>query len=284
MRRCLLLLLLTLSLFTVGRAADSVEKPLCPLFSAVELEAGGTSLIDTYLAPWVYKGWSVALGAEWMRALPAGGYRWVWQQQLRINFARTRLRISGNGLTDEAGLHYAFAMMRYSDLPLQGLRLYYGANLTLTGGALYNYHGGNNPVSAKVDLSLGLTGMAVYGFALGRLPVTARYQLSLPVVGAFVQPEFSQSYYEIWLGNYGNFVHAGTWATKFDMVNRLTFDLHFGSWALRVGYHNFIYTTYTAGNRYQMVSHHFIIGFAGDLLRWSARDKNRPVCRALYTL
>lgn len=285
MRRDFFLLIFAALLPAIARAGEPADaEPLCPLFTAVEFEVGSSELIDTYLSPWSYTGWSLALGAEWMRVMPIEEYRWVWQQQLRANFARTHLRISGNGLTDAGLLHYAFAMMRYSDLPVKGLRLYYGADMTLTGGALYNYHGGNNPVSVKADMSWGLTAMAVYDFKLGCLPVTARYQLALPVVGVFAQPEYAESYYEVSLGNYKNFLHAGTWATRFDMTNRLTIDFRFGSWALRTGYGNSIYTTYTAGNRYQWVSHHFVIGFTGDLLRWSAGNKDRRVCRALYTL
>lgn len=285
MRRDFFLLIFAALLPAIARAGEPADaEPLCPLFTAVEFEVGSSELIDTYLSPWSYTGWSLALGAEWMRVMPIEEYRWVWQQQLRANFARTHLRISGNGLTDAVLLHYAFAMMRYSDLPVKGLRLYYGADMTLTGGALYNYHGGNNPVSVKADMSWGLTAMAVYDFKLGRLPVTARYQLALPVVGFFAQPEYSETYYEVSLGNHENFFHVGTWATRFDMTNRLTIDFHFGSWALRAGYGNSIYTTYTAGNRYQWVTHHFVVGFAGDLLRWSAGNKDRRVCRALYTL
>ena len=285
MRRDFFLLIFAALLPAIARAGEPADaEPLCPLFTAVEFEVGSSELIDTYLSPWSYTGWSLALGAEWMRVMPIEEYRWVWQQQLRANFARTHLRISGNGLTDAGLLHYAFAMMRYSDLPVKGLRLYYGADMTLTGGALYNYHGGNNPVSVKADMSWGLTAMAVYDFKLGRLSVTARYQLALPVVGFFAQPEYSETYYEVSLGNHENFFHVGTWATRFDMTNRLTIDFHFGSWALRAGYGNSIYTTYTAGNRYQWVTHHFVVGFAGDLLRWSAGNKDRRVCRALYTL
>ena len=265
------------------QAQEQETKPLCPLFTAIEFETGGSYLIDTYLSPWVYKGWNIALGAEWMRTMPLNNYRWIWQQQLRLCYGRSHLRISGNGMTEFGDLRYNFGMMRFIDTSLKGLRLYYGGNFTLTAGALYNYHGGNNPVSVKADLSIGLTGMAVYTFNIGHLPVTARYQASLPVIGVFAQPEYSESYYEIGLGNHKHFIHAGTWANKFDMVNRATVDLHFGSWALRVGYHNLINTTYTAGNRYQIVTHNFILGFSGDLLRWSPDNQRRPVKRALYT-
>lgn len=283
MRRYIFAIAATLILpFQAVWAQEKAEKPLCPLLTAIEFESGGSCLIDTYLSPWVYKGWNVAIGAEWMRSISLDNYHWVWQQQARISYGRSHLRISGNGLTETGDLRYSFGMMRHSDTPLKGLRLYYGANISLTAGVLYNYHGGNNPVSAKADLSLGLTGMAVYGFRIGRLPVTARYQASLPFVGVFAQPEYSESYYEVGLGNLKNFIHVGTWADKFDMVNRLTIDLHLGSWALRIGYHNFINTTYTAGNRYQSVVHNFILGFAGDLLRWDSKNDNRPVIRALY--
>lgn len=283
MRRLIFAIAATLLLpFQALPAQGQAAKPLCPLFTAIEFESGGSYLIDSYLSPWVYKGWNVAIGAEWMRSISPDNYRWVWQQQARLSYGRSHLRISGNGLTEMGDLRYSFGMMRHSNTPLKGLRLYYGANFTLTAAALYNHHGGNNPVSVKADLSLGLTGMAVYGFRIGRLPVTARYQASLPFVGVFAQPEYSESYYEIGLGNRKNFIHAGTWANKFDMANRLTIDLHLGSWALRIGYHNFINTTYTAGNRYQSVVHNFILGFAGDLLRWDSNNNNRPVIQALY--
>ncbi len=277
---CLLMLPL---LSARAQEKETAETPLCPLFAAMEFEVGGLSMIDTYLSPRVYQGWNIALGGEWMRVMKTEQYRWVWQQQLHLNYGRGRMPASGNGLTDAGVIHYAFAMMRQSQLPIEGLRLYYGGMAGVTAGGLYNYHGGNNPVSVKADISIGLTGMAVYSFRIGKLPITARYQASLPVVGVFAQPEYAESYYEVGLGNHKNFIHVGTWGNKFDMENRVTIDLHFGSLSMRVGYHNVIYTTYEAGNRYQMVTNNFIIGFAGDLLRYDKHNENRTVKRALYT-
>ena len=243
---------------------------------------GGTRLIDTYLSPWSYKGWGIALNIELMQAMPLDNYHWVWQQQIGVNYGDSKISVTGAGKTIYGGLNYMFAMMRRSVLPIDGLQLYYGADLALFGEGIYNYHGGNNPVAVKADISLGLTGMAVYNFKLGKLPVTARYQLLLPVIGIFGQPEYSESYYEVSLGNHHNFLHCGTWANKFDIDNRLTVDMHFNSWALRVGYHNRINTTYVTNNRYQLVQHNFTIGFAGDLLSWSKKNSNRSVLRALY--
>ena len=275
-------LLCVMALYAVAQQ-DSI-KPLCPVFTAVEFEAGGVRLIDTYLSPWSYKGWDIALDVELMKAMKLDNYSWVWQQRLGLNYGQTRLSISGAGLTREGGLDYSFAMMRRSNTPIDGLQLYYGGDVSLRAQGLYNYHGGNNPTSVKADISLGLTGMVVYNFSLGKLPLTARYQMNLPLVGVFAQPQYAESYYEVWLGNYRDFLHCGTWANRFDMGNRITIDMHMGSWALRVGYHNRIDTTYENNNRYQLVMHNFVIGFAGDLAGVDYKHNNRPVIRALYNI
>lgn len=284
MKRLLLVTILTTMLLYPTKlwAQDSIASPVCPVFTSIEFEVGGTRLIDTYLSPWCYKGWGIALNIELMQAMPLDNYHWVWQQQIGVNYGDSKISVTGAGKTIYGGLNYMFAMMRRSVLPIDGLQLYYGADLALVGEGIYNYHGGNNPAAVKADISLGLTGMAVYNFKLGKLPVTARYQLLLPVIGIFGQPEYSESYYEVSLGNHHNFLHCGTWANKFDIDNRLTVDMHFNSWALRVGYHNRINTTYVTNNRYQLVQHNFTIGFAGDLLSWSKKNSNRSVLRALY--
>ena len=284
MKRLLLVTILTTMLLYPTKlwAQDSIASPVCPVFTSIEFEVGGTRLIDTYLSPWSYKGWGIVLNIELMQAMPLDNYHWVWQQQIGVNYGDSKISVTGAGKTIYGGLNYMFAMMRRSVLPIDGLQLYYGADLALVGEGIYNYHGGNNPAAVKADISLGLTGMAVYNFKLGKLPVTARYQLLLPVIGIFGQPEYSESYYEVSLGNHHNFLHCGTWANKFDIDNRLTVDMHFNSWALRVGYHNRINTTYVTNNRYQLVQHNFTIGFAGDLLSWSKKNSNRSVLRALY--
>ena len=280
-----LLYILTLLIAPVISLAQEVaDKPQCPVFTAVEFEGGGSRLIDTYLSPYSYSGWNIGLNVELMQAMKLDNYNWVWQQLIGLNYGSTRLSMSGAGLSIHAGANYSFAMMHRSNTPIEGLQLYYGGNLSILGEYIENYHGGNNPVSVKADLSLGLTGMAVYNFALGKLPLTARYQLTLPVVGVFAQPEYAESYYEVWLGNYDNFLHCGTWANRFDIDNRITIDMHMGTWALRIGYHNRINTTYENNNRYQLVMHNCTVGFAGDILSIDYKKSNRPIVRALYQL
>lgn len=286
MRRFLFIAILATTLLHPARlwAQDSADKPICPVFAGIEFEVGGTRLIDTYLSLWSYKGYDIGINVELMQAMPIDNYHWVWQQLIGAHYGDSKMSVSGAGKTIVGGLNYTFAMMRRNKLPIEGLQVYYGAHLGITGEALYNYHGGNNPASVKADISLGLTGMVAYNFQWGKLPFTARYQLILPVVGIFAQPEYSESYYEVSLGNHRNFLHCGTWDNKFDIDNRVTVDMHLGSWALRLGYHNRINTTYAANNRYQMVQHNFTLGFVGDLLSWTKKNNNRSVLRALYDL
>lgn len=265
-------------------AQDKESAPVRPVFTSIEFEAGGARLIETYLSPWSYKGWDIGLNIELMQTLPIENHRWVWLQRIGLNFGESKISISQAGKAMFGGFDYTFAMMRRNKLPLEGLQIYYGVDINLLGEAIYNYHGGNNPMTVKADVSLGLTGMVAYNFKLGRQPITACYRLTLPVVGIFAQPEYSESYYEVSLGNYKNFLHCGTWNNKFDIDNRITLDIHFDSWALRIGYHNRINTTYVSMNRYQLVQHNATIGFAGDLLSWSKKNENRPIIRALYDL
>ncbi len=266
-----------------SHAQQNDASTICPLFMAGEVEIGRVDLIDTYLSPWSYGGWNAGINIELMKAFKGNDKHWLWQQLIGGNYGQSRMNSTGAGLAASGGGRYSFAIMHHSRTAIKGLHLYYGGNIGISADAIYNYHGGNNPATVKADCSLALTGMIVYNVSWGRQPFTIRYQPTLPVIGLFSQPEYAQSYYEVWLGNYDNFIHCGTWGNRFDMDNRLTIDIHFSNWALRLGYHNRISTTYTNNNRYQIVTNNFTIGFAGDIISLG-RDNHRPVIRALYDM
>lgn len=268
----LILLLLPISVVATEKKTDNTSRPL---FTALELQLGQAHWIETPLSQLSYKGTDLAIGIEMMRAFK-GESRWVQQHQLRYNYGRGKIAISGVGGSSYHLASYTFAMMHHSTVAPR-LRIYYGADIALSGGIVTNAHGGNNPLTIKTDLSLGATVMAVYDFNIVRLPVTARYQLSLPVVGTFSQIEYGELTRHPFQG-----MQWGTWNNRFDMKNRIHFDLHFSSWALRLGYHNDIITHYATGNRYQLVTHNFVLGFAGDLMRWSKKNEGKTIKRALY--
>lgn len=268
-----LLLAMPMALFAKKSKNDSIYRPL---FTAFELNIGGAAWVEKPLSYFTFNGTNISLSLEMMQAI-RGESKWVHQHQFRYIYSTGDMAISGNGGSKVQLGNYTFGMMTYSTVAPK-FRLYYGADLNILGGVITNIHGGNNPLTVKGDISLGFTGMAVYDFKLGKLPVTSRYQMSLPVLSAFIQQKqgyFATGLTDGWTG--------GSWGRHFNMRNRLHFDLHFDSWALRLGYNNDILTNYATTNHFQYVSHNFVLGFTGELMGWSKSNMNKKIKTALYT-
>ncbi len=266
-------LLLTLPVMSFAKSKD--DSTYCPLFTALEVNIGSAAWVEKPLSYFTFEGASFSVNVEMMRA--AKQSNWVQQHQLRYSYNTGSMAISGNGGSKAHLANYTFGMMTHSTMA-PDLRLYYGADLNVLGGVVNNAHGGNNPFTIKGDFGVGFTGMAVYDFTLGKLPVTARYQMSLPVLSVFTQ--LDQGYYTTGLLDSWR---AGSWESRFNMRNRIHLDLHFNTWSLRLGYNNDILTYYATPNTFQYVSHNFVVGFAGDLMRWSKSNENKKIKSALYT-
>lgn len=265
--------LLTLPVSAFAKQKEKEDSTYCPLHTALEFNIGGGAWKDKYLSYLTYDGIDFSVGVEMMRARK-GDSKWVQQHQLRYIYNSGSISISGKGQSKSHLFNYTFGYMHHQTVAPK-LRLYYGFDINALAGMINNAHGGNNPMSIKGNLSVGFTGMAVYDFHLGKCPITARYQMSLPVIGIFNQVK--QGY-----NNIINGWHFATWNGQFNMRNRLLFDLHFDSWALRLGYNNDIMTNYATTNYFQHVSHNLVIGFAGDLMRWSENNMNKKIKPALY--
>lgn len=268
-----ILMAMPMSVFAKKKSTN--DSTYCPLYTALELSIGGAAWIEKNLSYYTFDGPSYSVGVEMMRA--SKDSKWVQQHQLRYAYNSGKMAISGNGGSKVHMGNYTFGMMSYSKV-CPDLRLYYGYDVDVMGGWVTNAHGGNNPMTIKTDISVGFTGMAVYDFNLGKLPVTARYQMALPVFSAFSQ--LDQGYFAT--GLFDGF-RVGSWESRFNMRNRLHFDLHFATWALRLGYNNDILTYYATPNHFQYVSHQFVVGFAGDLMRWSKVNESKNIKPALYT-
>ncbi len=272
---CVFLLTFSMASFAKDKSSEK-DNTYCPLFTALELNIGGAAWVEKPLSYFTFSGPTFSLNLEMMQAYK-GDSKWVHQHQLRYIYNSGTMAISGKGGSKAYFGNYTFGLMTYSAV-CPNLRLYYGADLDVLGGIVNNVHSGNNPITIKSDLSIGFTGMAVCDFKLGKLPVTARYQMALPVFSAFIQTEqgyFAKGVLDGW--------RVGSWESRFNMRNRLHADLHFDTWALRLGYDNDILTYYATPNHFQYVSHCFVVGFTGDLIGWSKSNKNRKFKTALYT-
>ena len=238
-----------------------------PVNSAFTFDIGGAQILDTYLTPIKYTGMNMRIGYERMQAMKFSPLHWISQIDAGIDYQKVK-NIPRTRTMHSLMLEFQWGMMhRWHIDCLQGLQIMAGGSTRFRGGALYNAANSNNPVSAKLHWSINMQGMAVYNTHIRNLPITLRYEATLPFIGAFFSPEYGQSFYEIYLGDRRNIVHCGWWGNRFDMENLLTFDWHFGSTALRIGYrHNF--TTLWAKNISVRKSvHSLVLGVEWESLR-----------------
>ena len=258
---------------------DSVT--LRPIDAAVVLEAGGVRNIDTYLSPIRYSGQHIGLGFEVIRASSFSPERWNYQVKANLLYDRTENPV-GNNTMHSLLADFSWSMMWRTDISsLRGLTLYVGPTLGFEGGVTYNPRNSNNVCSPLIYANVGATGQAAYKFKIGDLPVVARYQLTMPVVGCFYLPDYDQTFYEIYLGNYRDAVNFGWWKNRFDMDNLLTVDFRFGSASLRVGYRNDFTTIWENNISVRRTVHALVVGAAWESLRINPRkglsDKARMV-------
>lgn len=267
--------LLTMPMVAFANNEMKEDNTYCPLFTALEVSVGKAAWIDKSLSYLTFDGPTFSLGLEMMRAAK-GDSKLVRQHQLRFMYNIGKIAVSKKGGSNAFFGNYTFGMMTHKEV-YPKLRLYYGFDAGLLGGFVNNAHKGNNPTAFKIDVSAGLTGMAVYDFKLGKYPITGSYQMALPVVSTFIQ--INRGYITSGLLDGWN---VGSWESCFNMRNRLNFDVHFDSWALRLGYNNDILTNYATPNHFQYVSHNFVVGFTGELMRWSVKNENKKIKPALY--
>ena len=267
-------------------AQDSLQvEVLRPSISSFTAEVGGASILDTYLPPIGYHGVNTRLAYEGLRAMKFSPDRWIMQGVTAVEYANVQ-NPAGNHTMHSLMIDAKWGMMhRWNDVFTPRLTLHLGGSPQLRGGVIYNAYNSNNPVSAKIRLSLNLSAMASYHLNIGRLPITLRYQATLPTIGAFFSLDYGEAFYELYLGNTQGIVNVGWWGNRFDMENLLTADLHLGNSVLRLGYRNLIETSWVHNLNTQIFTHGFVIGLSGEWLQLGARQKKlSPAARIVSAL
>ena len=267
-------------------AQDSLQvEVLRPSISSFTAEVGGASILDTYLTPIRYHGVNTRLAYEGLRAMKFSPDRWIMQGVTAVEYANVQ-NPAGNHTMHSLMIDAKWGMMhRWNDVFTPRLTLHLGGSPQLRGGVIYNAYNSNNPVSAKIHLSLNLSAMASYHLNIGRLPITLRYQATLPTIGAFFSLDYGEAFYELYVGNTQGIVNVGWWGNRFDMENLLTADLHLGNSVLRLGYRNLIETSWVHNLNTQIFTHGFVIGISGEWLQLGARQKKlSPAVRIVSAL
>lgn len=282
----LLRLTASLLIFAAGISANAAESDsltLRPVTSYYTVNLGSASVTDTYLSPIKYDGWNVGFTYRRYQAMKFNPLKWVMQLRIGAEF-QSMQNPAGNSTMLYAGINAAWNMM-HRWRPLNGLSIGVGPEIALDLGCLYLSRNGNNPASAKAEITVGATAFASYSFNIGRIPVTLRYQPSLPITGAFFSPDYGELYYEIYLGNHNNLAHCAWWGNYFAMSNYLTADIRFGATWLTVGYQNDILSTKVNNLVTQKSTNSFVIGVSGEWISLDTRKKlseNTRIISATY--
>lgn len=260
---------------------DNMSDPvvLRPVTSAYTVEFGSSHICDTYLTPLHYRGWHTAINFQRFQAMRFNPSDWIMRLNAGLRLERAQ-NPTHNATMWDIGLHASWAMMRRWKLP-QSVTLAVGGSTSIDGGACYLNRNGNNPVTAKAAWTVNLSAMATYSMKLGRLPVTFSWQPDLPVAGIFFSPDYGELYYEIYLGDHSNLVHAAWWGTRFVFDNLVCADLRFGATALRLGYRNHLLSSKVNNIITRLTTHAFVIGISGE---WLSLSPSHPANEAYKTI
>lgn len=262
------------SLGMTARAATTASEEgdretVRPVNAAWMLEGGSSHLGDTYLSPLKYTGWNAAFQYERMQPMKFDPERWnmQWRMGLEGNVADNPAK---NATMYYVNLNLSWGMMRKFRLPW-GIGAGAGGFAGVNGGCVYNSRNGNNPASAKADVTVGVTGYLYRRVNIGRLPVMVKWQTQLPLVGAFFSPEYDELYYEIYLGNRKNLVHCAWPGNFFRWDNLITADLDLGNTHLIAGMRSRVYSTGVNNINTRIFSWAFVLGVGGDWMSVNPR-------------
>ncbi|GHT36794.1 hypothetical protein FACS189435_0480 [Bacteroidia bacterium] len=214
-------------------------------------------LKDTYLSPFIFKGWGGRIINERVTILQP---RFSRQQIIGVDIATTKNpaeNVNDFGTFVDYSLAYHYHFFHEN-----AFNVLAGATAHIMGGFIYNTRNGNNPLSAKVDINLGLSFMALYTFHVSNHPVSLRYQGVLPFSGIFFAPPYGASYYEMFNeGNTSNIIAFNSFHNKFSVKNYVTVDIPVSTSTMRLGYLFSYYTTDVKDIQTRIFSNTFMIGW-----------------------
>ena len=249
---------LSLAVFSpaVLHGEDAVQSR--PITSTYALEAGFSSMADTYLTPLRYHGARLALSGRWDKMMPANPQRLSMEMNAMVETALDA-NPAGNANMYDLTLQYDWGMS-YVWMPAPSWRVAAGGAAGFAAGVTYLPRNGNNPASAHADIMLSLRARGEWHTRLGRCPVIVADCVTLPTVGAFFSPEYGESYYEISLGNRHGLVHTGWWGNHFRIDNLLSAEFMFAKRSLTVGYRYKVDSSWVNSLNTQRVSHSLVVG------------------------
>lgn len=225
--------------------------------------------LDTYLSGFDHTGGGYHIQHETARRAHTGSYNWIYTTRTDAT-----LGISGQHSNSQIVFMASRRWNGYHPFELNNrLKILVGAQIKAAGGALYTPSYSNNPVSAKINASLGASTMAIYSFTVREKEYKARYTLEIPLIGAMFAPEYGQSYYEIFgLGDTNGIVKLSTPFNAPSFTQSLSLDIPLRSSIIRIAYIADIYQTDVNSLRTHIYNHTFAIGYVRTIYKVKRND------------
>ena len=215
---------------------------------------------DTYLSPFIYQGWGGRIFNERITGLSDKFSR---QRIIGVDLATTKNpaeNVNDFGVFVDYAHTYHYHVFNGNDFNILA-----GASAYVMGGFIYNTRNGNNPLSAKADVSLSFSLMLSYILWVNNSPVTLRYQGMLPFAGVFFAPPYGASYYEMFNeGNLSDVLAFNSFHNKLDLKNYVTIDIPIYTQTLRLGYLSSYYSSDVHSIQTRIFSNTFMIGWVKE--------------------
>lgn len=205
-----------------------------PVAAFYNIECGETAVKNTYLSPLTYRGLHLALSGYWSKALPISPQKAIMEfdasmsAERLINPAHTAAML-GAGFDFKWGLARRFS-------PTADLQLSVGGQTGIDADIYYLSRNSNNPVAVNCKFQIGVLVGASYLTHIGRLPVLLTEHFTMPLTGCFFMPGYTETYYEIYIGNHKNIIHYGHPGNMTDISNLVAATLDLGKTGLQIGY------------------------------------------------
>ncbi|MCH5232829.1 MAG: DUF3316 domain-containing protein [Muribaculaceae bacterium] len=251
-----LLLIAILSPFKMSGEENLVEQR--PIVGIYSLEIGRRSVLATYLSPLKYSGSHYAASGYWTKAMPFNPQKAIMEFEASVEWDNLfnpvkTARMIGLDASFSWGLSWR------KRLPMN-FQITAGGAVEIRGGTYYLLRNSNNPVQVNASGSLDIVASLSKHFNISRLPVLITNRIRIPSLGIFFNPEYGETYYEIYLGNHSGLIHAGWWGNNFRIDNLLSVTLDFGKTAMSIGYRYNLYTQWANHLNTKVQSNSFVIG------------------------
>lgn len=250
--------------------ADSIN--INPYRIAVRSSMHGISYLnhlDTYLSGYNHTGTGYTFTHETFRKAHFGSYDFKYQTLLTATLGYTTLYDNNQYSLMANRFWSGYHSFKINDR----LELLAGAQIQLSGGALYIPTNGNNLVSLKMRMALAGSAMAIYHIPIKKRDCVLRYQIDIPVAGVMFSPEFGQSYYEIFgLEDYDNTMKFSHIVNSPSWRHTLSFDIPIGNSTIRFAYIADLYQSKVNELRTHLYNHSLNIGFVKTIYKVKRND------------